>query len=126
MYKISLEVLGERLKHIRGHLGFSQIELAQKLNTTQSALSKIENGLGGSLLLLTTMLNFYSQHIYLNSLFSETFHLVSIDNKEGSKSNLESIISEIIHVALVKHQEATESAQAELEAKLKRATDLLK
>ncbi len=124
MYHISPELLGERLKKVRLHLGINQVELAEKLKTTQSALSRIERGQGGTSTLLTALFCFYSQFIYINSLFLENFHLINIE--QVSKSNLESIIVEIVETALKEHAKDTIQASEKLRNSLERATDLLK
>ena len=77
---ISLEELGKRLMQVRECLGLTQKELAEMFNKTQNTISLIENGKSASINTLLPLLSFYSQHIYLNHLFSENFEIIKIDN----------------------------------------------
>ena len=73
MYNITLPILGTRLKQIREHIGYSQAQLAEQLNCKQNAISNLELGKGGSLKLLFQVLNFYSNYVFIDLIFSEKF-----------------------------------------------------
>ena len=77
MYNITLPILGTRLKQIREHIGYSQAQLAEQLNCKQNAISNLELGKGGSLKLLFQVLNFYSNYVFIDLIFSEKFYLIS-------------------------------------------------
>ena len=87
MYNITLPILGTRLKQIREHIGYSQAQLAEQLNCKQNAISNLELGKGGSLKLLFQVLNFYSNYVFIDLIFSEKFYLISnIEEDEAQKA----------------------------------------
>ena len=97
MYNITLPILGTRLKQIREHIGYSQAQLAEQLNCKQNAISNLELGKGGSLKLLFQVLNFYSNYVFIDLIFSEKFYLISnTEEDEAQKANYNSVIIEII------------------------------
>lgn len=131
MYNITLKELGQRLKQVREYLGFSQKELADKVDCKQNAISNIELGKGGSITLLLNLFNFYSSYIYIDLIFTETFYLVSNNDKEEAKksSGINSIIAELINQAQQNYEReiknATQTANAELKENLQKAINLL-
>lgn len=127
MYNITLPVLGTRLKQIREHIGYSQAQLAEQLNCKQNAISNLELGKGGSLKLLFQVLNFYSNYVFIDLIFSEKFYLISnTEEDEAQKANYNSVIIEIIRQSEKNYEEALSSAKKELEANLQKAINLLK
>lgn len=126
MYNITLPVLGTRLKQIREYIGYSQAQLAEQLNCKQNAISNLELGKGGSLKLLFQMLNFYSNHVFIDLIFSEKFYLISNTEKdEAQKANYNSVIIEIIRQSEKNYEEAMSNAKKELDANLQKAINLL-
>ena len=126
MYNITLPVLGTRLKQIREHVGYSQAQLAEQLNCKQNAISNLELGKGGSLKLLFQVLNFYSNYVFIDLIFSEKFYLISnTEEDEAQKANYNSVIIEIIRQAEKNYEEAVSKAKKELEANLQKAINLL-
>lgn len=126
MYKITLPILGTRLKQIREHIGYSQAQLAEKLDCKQNAISNLELGKGGSLKLFFQMLNFYSDYVYIDLIFSEKFYLISnTEQDEAKKANYNSVIIEIIRQSIRSCEDSTLKAQKELEANLQKAINLL-
>lgn len=126
MYNITLPVLGTRLKQIREHIGYSQAQLAEQLNCKQNAISNLELGKGGSLKLLFQVLNFYSNYVFIDLIFSEKFYLISnTEEDEAQKANYNSVIIEIIRQSEKNYEEALSSAKKELEANLQKAINLL-
>lgn len=127
MYNITLPVLGIRLKQIREHIGYSQAQLAEQLNCKQNAISNLELGKGGSLKLLFQVLNFYSNYVFIDLIFSEKFYLISnTEEDEAQKANYNSVIIEIIRQSEKNYEEAMLKAKKELEANLQKAINLLK
>lgn len=126
MYNITLPILGTRLKQIREHIGYSQAQLAEQLNCKQNAISNLELGKGGSLKLLFQVLNFYSNYVFIDLIFSEKFYLIS-DNEEdeAQKANYNSVIIEIIRQSEKNYEDAMSNAKKELEANLQKAINLL-
>lgn len=126
MYNITLPVLGTRLKQIREHVGYSQAQLAEQLNCKQNAISNLELGKGGSLKLLLQVLNFYSNYVFIDLIFSEKFYLISnTEEDEAQKANYNSVIIEIIRQSEKNYEEAVSKAKKELEANLQKAINLL-
>lgn len=126
MYNITLPILGTRLKQIREHIGYSQAQLAEQLNCKQNAISNLELGKGGSLKLLFQVLNFYSNYVFIDLIFSEKFYLISnTEEDEAQKANYNSVIIEIIRQSEKNYDDAMSNAKNELEANLQKAINLL-
>lgn len=126
MYNITLPILGTRLKQIREHIGYSQAQLAEQLNCKQNAISNLELGKGGSLKLLFQVLNFYSNYVFIDLIFSEKFYLISnTEEDEAQKANYNSVIIEIIRQSEKNYEDAMSNAKKELEAILQKAINLL-
>ena len=126
MYNITLPILGTRLKQIREHIGYSQAQLAEQLNCKQNAISNLELGKGGSLKLLFQVLNFYSNYVFIDLIFSEKFYLISnTEEDEAQKANYNSVIIEIIRQSEKNYEDAMSKAKKELEANLQKAINLL-
>lgn len=126
MYNITLPILGTRLKQIREHIGYSQAQLAEQLNCKQNAISNLELGKGGSLKLLFQVLNFYSNYVFIDLIFSEKFYLISnTEEDEAQKANYNSVIIEIIRQSEKNYEDAMSNAKKELEANLQKAIKLL-
>lgn len=126
MYNIKLPILGTRLKQIREHIGYSQAQLAEQLNCKQNAISNLELGKGGSLKLLFQVLNFYSNYVFIDLIFSEKFYLISnTEEDEAQKANYNSVIIEIIRQSEKNYEDAMSNAKKELEANLQKAINLL-
>lgn len=126
MYNITLPILGTRLKQIREHIGYSQAQLAEQLNCKQNAISNLELGKGGSLKLLFQVLNFYSNYVFIDLIFSEKFYLISnTEEDEAQKANYNSVIIEIIRQSEKNYDDAMSNAKKELKANLQKAINLL-
>jgi len=126
MYNITLPILGTRLKQIREHIGYSQAQLAEQLNCKQNAISNLELGKGGSLKLFFQVLNFYSNYVFIDLIFSEKFYLISnTEEDEAQKANYNSVIIEIIRQSEKNYEDAMSNAKKELEANLQKAINLL-
>ena len=138
MYNITLAVFGDRLKQIR----LSQLQLAEKVNCKQNAISNLEKGKGGSITLMFNILNYYSKFVIVDLIFSEKFYLISNNAaEEARKSNYVGIIIEIIKQAEKEHEKALDEVKnnvqkvlelsigkvnSELSAELNKAIELLK
>ena len=126
MYNITLPILGTRLKQIREHIGYSQAQLAEQLNCKQNAISNLELGKGGSLKILFQVLNFYSNYVFIDLIFSEKFYLISnTEEDEAQKANYNSVIIEIIRQSEKNYEDAMSNAKKELETNLQKAINLL-
>lgn len=73
--KLTKEIIGQRIKEFRTKLGMKQQDIADILTVPQASISHIENGNGGSYILLIELLSFYSQHFKISKVFEETFEV---------------------------------------------------
>lgn len=95
--KITNIEFGERLKKCREFLEITQKQLAKECNTKQVSISNLENGRGGFSTIIK-VLEFYSQHIYINMLFEKVFIPIAVDsNKEVIKNILGNFIKEYLN-----------------------------
>lgn len=76
--KITLRILGERLKELRQALDLTQGEIAEHVNVNQNSISRIENGVGGSIDVLLGLINFYKEYFFIQELFSHDFQVISL------------------------------------------------
>jgi transcriptional regulator with XRE-family HTH domain len=123
MYNITLPILGTRLKkQIREHIGYSQAQLAEQLNCKQNAISNLELGKGGSLKLLFQVLNFYSNYVFIDLIFSEKFYILisNTEEDEAQKANYNSVIIEIIRQSKKNYEDAMSNVKKKLEANLQK------
>jgi DNA-binding XRE family transcriptional regulator len=128
MYIVSKKDLGVRLKQIRIYLSLSQQELRDKLEINQATISRMEDGSGISWENFIKILSFYSQYIYIDSLFQENFQIISIDGQgeqEIFKSNITSITRKMIMDALANYQSKTSAEYSELQDNITKALNLL-
>ena len=82
---LNMKEFGKRVQAIREQvLEMSQSELAEKINTSQVLLSRIENGIGGSINVVFDLVN------YLNSkiLLQRKFNLITRTNQFLLRLNL--------------------------------------
>lgn len=92
--KLDLNNVGERLQQLRKALDISQLELATNTNLNQNQVSRLENGSGGSLEGLFNLINFYSDHFHMNTVFSESFEPVKKSDAPPQVSNRQSVAVE--------------------------------
>lgn len=72
------------------------------------------------------MLNFYSNYVFIDLIFSEKFYLISnTEEDEAQKANYNSVIIEIIRQSEKNYDDAMSNAKKELEANLQKAINLL-
>lgn len=67
---MELKVLGERLRMIRKHLGINQQQLADAINLTQPAISRLEKGEEVYASTLLAVLSFYQDKVCLDNLLT--------------------------------------------------------
>lgn len=110
MYTVSKEELGNRLKKVRLFLSITQMELKDSIGCSQVAISRMESGQGMAWELFIKTLCFYSQYIYIDSLFQEKFQIVSINGIDGEKgilkSNVNTMAKSMIKDAISHYQES--------------------
>ena len=120
MYIVSKEELGNRLKKVRLFLSITQMELKDSIGCSQVAISRMESGQGMALELFIKTLCFYSQYIYIDSLFQEKFQIVSINGIDGEKgilkSNVNTMAKSMIKEAISHYQESLSDLTKEASA----------
>lgn len=120
MYTVSKEELGNRLKKVRLFLSITQMELKDSIGCSQVAISRMESGQGMAWELFIKTLCFYSQYIYIDSLFQEKFQIVSINGIDGEKgilkSNVNTMAKSMIKDAISHYQESLSDLTKEVSA----------
>lgn len=109
MYTITKEELGNRLKQIRLFLSITQMELKDTIDCSQVAISRMESGQGVAWEMFIKVLCYYSNYIYIDSLFQEKFQIVAINGeveKEIFKSNVNAMAMEMINNAISHYQKS--------------------
>lgn len=109
MYTITKEELGNRLKQIRLFLSITQMELKNTIDCSQVAISRMESGQGVAWEMFIKVLCYYSNYIYIDSLFQEKFQIVAINGeveKEIFKSNVNAMAMEMINNAISHYQKS--------------------
>lgn len=82
--KVTLFVLGERLRKMRKSLQLSQSEVATQLGYPQNTVSKLENGNGCGITFLLEIIHFYKQYYAVGNLFLNKFTLVPQGGQKNS------------------------------------------
>ena len=98
---------GKRVQAVREKiLDMNQSELAEKINTSQVLLSRIERGIGGNINVVFDLINYlYSRNIAAKEIFGERFSL-DLVSQNSNNTNVVNIQIE----ALVKELQKTMSA----------------
>lgn len=95
---IDLKVLGDRLRQIRKQMGLSQKQLAAKTHTTQSAVSRLENGEEVNASVLIAILFYYGQTFSLNYIFTDDFDITSHRLRLGSRDEIRLQLERLIRL----------------------------
>ena len=92
---------GKRVQMVREHvLEMNQSQLAEKINTTQVLLSRIERGIGGSINVVFDLINYlYSRDIAAKEIFGEQFSLDLVsrnsNNSNVVNTQIEALVQEL-------------------------------
>ena len=78
----------------------NQSELAEKINTSQVLLSRIERGIGGNINVVFDLINYlYSRNIAAKEIFGERFSLDLVtqnsDNSQAITTQVEALVKEL-------------------------------
>ena len=92
---------GKRVQAVRENiLEMSQSELAEKINTSQVLLSRIERGIGGNINVVFDLVNYlYSKNIAAKEIFGERFSLDLVtqnsNNSQAVTTQIEALVKEL-------------------------------
>lgn len=84
---------GNRLKLLRVKANLSQEEVANRLNTSQNIISRMEMGVGGTLTMAFEMLNYFRNTFSLDNFLADEYTIDSI-NTSNEIQPLESVAVE--------------------------------
>lgn len=89
---------GKRVQAIREQvLKMSQSELAEKINTSQVLLSRLENGIGGSINVVFDLVNYLnSKNIAAKEIFSKQFSIDLVTQKSNNPNAANRQIEELV------------------------------
>ena len=119
-----MKELGRRFKLIRQHLGLTQTEVANQLETSQLMVYRIEKGESIlSPLLLSTIL-FYSQSVSLEALFAKNFDIED-ENVFDKQYALNSIVKAKLNLLREEVVNQLSLTQKEIQEQLDAASELL-
>ncbi|MEO6837434.1 MAG: helix-turn-helix transcriptional regulator [Ginsengibacter sp.] len=95
---LNLVEFGRRVLVIREHvLKMTQSELAENINTTQVLLSRLENGIGGSINVVFDLINYlYSKNIAAKEIFGDHFSLDLVINNSNDPATLNGQLGELV------------------------------
>ena len=96
---VSIQELGQRLKLLRKRLDLSQESLAESMGVNQNQISRLENGVGGTIELLLLLFSFFSKHFHVDLLFSDSFDILEKHEKLSNSHSLNSIAVEKLKLA---------------------------
>jgi transcriptional regulator with XRE-family HTH domain len=123
-----LEEVGNRLKQIRVYIGAKQKEIAEIVESNPLSISRMERAKGGTVVLMIKLLKYYSQFVYINSIFADKFALVALEEVEEekvAKSGINEIIAKMLDNAVEKNVAAGEAANKELIEAIEQAKTIL-
>ena len=92
---------GKRVQAVREKiLDMNQSELAEKINTSQVLLSRIERGIGGNINVVFDLINYlYSRNIAAKEIFGEHFSLDLVSQNSNNtnvvNTQIEALVKEL-------------------------------
>ncbi len=95
---LNMKEFGKRVQAIREQvLEMSQSELAEKINTSQVLLSRLENGIGGSINVVFDLVNYLnSKNIAAKEIFSKQFSIDLVTQKSNNPNAANRQIKDLV------------------------------
>lgn len=95
---LNMVEFGQRVQMIREHvLKMTQSELAENINTTQVLLSRLENGIGGSINVVFDLINYlYLKNIAAKEVFGEHFSLDLVMKNSNDPTTINIQLAELV------------------------------
>lgn len=95
---VNLQELGDRLRQIRKQVGLTQKQLAAATRTTQTAISRLENGEEVNASMFAAILSYFSRIYSLNYIFSDDFDITSHHLRLGSRDEIRQQLERLIRL----------------------------
>lgn len=95
---IDLKILGERLRQLRKQDGLTQSELATAVRTSQTAISRLENGDEIYASVLISIFHYYQERYSLDYLFTDNFDTDHPRLKHRSIEEIRQQLEDLIHL----------------------------
>ena len=89
---MEVKLFGKRFKQIREHLGYSQVQIAEIIDSTQNIVSRLERGHGAGINTFLKLLKFYADKVYLDCIFEDNFVIVTKDEEDFKKDDFKEIV----------------------------------
>lgn len=95
---VNLQELGDRLRQIRKQVGLTQKQLAAATQTTQTTISRLENGEEVNASMFAAILSYFSRIYSLNYIFSDDFDITSHHLRLGSRDEIRQQLERLIRL----------------------------
>lgn len=83
---MTTEELGKNLKETRKYLKLNQNDVADSIGVKQNAVSNLETGNGGSIQVLLSVIEYYSQFLEMDKIMSGEYRIIGREAKEMQKA----------------------------------------
>lgn len=93
-----LQILGDRLRQIRKLTGLTQKQLAETTQTSQTAISRLENGEEVNASMLMAILLYFGQTFSLDYIFNEDFDITSHHLRLGTRDEIRQQLERLIRL----------------------------
>ena len=92
-----MAVIGQRFKAFRTHLNWRQEDIAKHTGLHQNIISRIENGKGGTIETLLTLIDYYKNFYFVDNFLADHFVVIEL-NSLSDEEKLASVAIERIQL----------------------------